>query len=50
MMSDLKDMVRHHHYQMSELLSLTPFDYQVLKLMIIKDLQNEMDKNPGGMT
>lgn len=43
-------MVRHHHYQMSELLSLTPFDYQVLKLMIIKDLQNEMDKNPGGMT
>lgn len=51
MMSDLKDMVRHHNYQMSELLNLTPFDFNLIKLMIAKDLQEEMEqmeKNRNG--
>lgn len=51
MMSDIKDMVRHHHYQMSEILSLTPFDYNLLKLMIAQDLQDEisaMEKQRNG--
>ena len=43
MMSDLKDMVRHHSYQMGELLELTPFDYQVIKLMLIQDINKEMN-------
>lgn len=45
MMSDLKDMTRHHNYQMGELLELTPFDYQVIKLMIIQDINKEMEQN-----
>ena len=45
MMSDLKDMTRHHNYQMGELLELTPFDYQVIKIMIIQDINKEMDNN-----
>lgn len=51
MMGDLKDMVRHHNYQMSELLNLTPFDFNLIKLMIAQDLQDEMDameKNRNG--
>lgn len=44
MMSDLKDMVRHHNYQMSELLNLTPFDFNLIKLMIAKDLQEEIEQ------
>lgn len=43
MMSDLKDMVKYHSYNMSEILNLTPFDYKVLKLMIIEDMQKEID-------
>ena len=45
MMSDLKDMVRYHNYQMGELLELVPFEYQTIKLLIIQDLQKEVDKN-----
>lgn len=43
-MNDLKDMVRYHKYQMSELLEMTPIDYQLIKLMIIEDIKKEMDK------
>lgn len=44
MMSDLKDMVRYHNYQMSEILNMTPFDYQLLKMMIVNDINKEMDR------
>lgn len=44
MMSDMKDMVRHHNYQMSDILNMTPFDYNLLKMMIARDIQEEMDK------
>lgn len=47
MMSDLKDMVRYHDYQMTELLQLTPFDYKVIRMMLIEDIQREMDNNNG---
>lgn len=43
-MRDLKDMVRYHSYQMSELLQLTPFDFQIIKLMIAQDIQEEIDR------
>lgn len=43
-MSDMKDMVKYHNYQMSELLELTPFDYQVIKLMIAADISKEIEK------
>ena len=42
MMSDLKDMVRYHNYQMGELLELVPFEYQTIKLLIIQDLQKAL--------
>lgn len=48
MMSDLKDMVRYHDYQMTELLQLTPFDYKVIRMMLIEDIQREMDNNNNG--
>lgn len=51
MMMDIKDMVRHHNYQHSELLNLTPFDYNLIKLMIAQDLQEEiaaMEKQRNG--
>lgn len=43
-MSDMKDMVKYHNYQMSELLELTPFDYQVIKLMIAADISKEIER------
>ena len=43
-MNDLKDMVRYHKFQLSELLEMTPIDYQLIKLMIIEDIKKEMDK------
>ena len=43
-MSDMKDMVKYHNYQMSELLELTPFDYQVIKLMIASDISKEIER------
>lgn len=46
-MNDLKDMVRHHKFQLSELLEMTPIDYQLLKMMIIQDIQKEMDRHNG---
>lgn len=45
MMSDMKDMVRHHNYQMSDILNMSPFDYNLLKMMIAKDIQEEMDNS-----
>lgn len=47
MMSDLTDMVKYHNYNMSEIMQLTPFDYQLIKMMIIQSMQQEMDKNNG---
>ena len=47
-MNDLKDMVRYHKFQLSELLEMTPIDYQLLKLMIIDDMQKELDKHNNG--
>ncbi len=47
MMSDINDMVKYHDYQMGELLNLTPFDYQIIKLMIIDSIQKEMDHKNG---
>ena len=44
MMSDMKDMVRHHNYQPSDILNMSPFDYNLLKMMIAKDIQEEMDR------
>lgn len=43
-MSDMKDMVKYHNYQMSELLELTPFDYQAIKLMIAADISKEIER------
>lgn len=48
-MADLKDMVKYHRYQMSELLDLTPFDYQVIKLMIADDLSKEIESRNNGI-
>lgn len=51
MMADIKDLVRHHNYQMSDLMQLTPFDFNLIKLMIAKDIQEEieqMEKSRGG--
>lgn len=45
MIRDFKDMVRFHNYQMSELMELTPFDYQVLKLMIVEEMNKEIEEN-----
>jgi hypothetical protein len=47
-MNDLKDMVRYHNFQLSELLEMTPIDYQLLKLMIIDDMQKELDRHNNG--
>jgi hypothetical protein len=47
-MNDLKDMVRYHKFQLSELLEMTPIDYQLLKLMIIDDMQKELDRHNNG--
>ena len=47
-MNDLKDMVRYHKFQLSELLEMTPIDYQLMKLMIIDDMQKELDRNNNG--
>ena len=49
LMADLKDMVKYHRYQMSELLDLTPFDYQVIKLMIADDLSKEIESRNNGI-
>lgn len=48
MVSDMKDMVRHHNYQMGDILSMSPFDYNLLKMMIAKDIQEEMENNKNG--
>lgn len=43
MMADINEMVKYHEYSISEILDLTPFDYKVIKLMIIEDMQKEID-------
>jgi hypothetical protein len=45
MIRDFKDMVRFHNYQMNELMELTPFDYQVLKMMIVEEMNKEIEEN-----
>lgn len=53
MMADIKDMVRHHNYDMGDLMQLTPFDFNLIKLMIAKDIQEEIEhmeqSRNGGM-
>lgn len=44
MVSDMKDMVKYHGYQISEINNMTPFDYQAIKLLLAQDMQKEMEK------
>ena len=47
-MNDLKDMVRYHKFQLSELLEMTTMDYQLLKLRTIDDMEKELDRHNNG--
>lgn len=43
MITDLKDMVRFHEYDWGDLMTMAPFEYQTIKLLIIQDLQKEIE-------
>lgn len=47
MLSELKDMVRYHHYDQESLLDMSPVEYQATRLMIANDIKRELEAKNG---
>lgn len=43
LLSDLKDIIKYHGYQMSDIMGLVPFEYQVLKMLLVRDMQEAIE-------
>lgn len=46
--SELKDLVRYHHYDHDSLLSMTPVEYLATRLLIAQDIKRELEARDNG--
>lgn len=40
-LSKIKDMIRHHNFNLSDMLGLIPYEYQAMMLMIASEIKEE---------
>lgn len=43
MIADVKDLVRYHNFNITDLLEMVPWEFQLVRMMIVRDIQEQAE-------